>query len=323
MILITGGAGYIGSHVNKLLNQSGYETVVLDNLSYGYKDFVKWGEFVEGNISDEDILDYIFETYNIEAVMDFAAFISVGESIDYPEMYMKNNFEDTLILIKHMKKHNVRKFIFSSTAAVYGIPNEVPIKENHPLKPINPYGESKLKVEQTLSNDDDIDYVIFRYFNASGDDPDCEIGELHIPETHLIPLVLDTALGLRDSISIFGNDYNTPDGTCIRDYIHVNDIASAHLMGLEYLLNDGESDIFNIGNGKGFSVKEVIDVCKKVTGKDFKVNIESRRPGDPDILIADSTKLEKKLKWKAKYYNLESIIETAWIWSQKINEDKI
>ena len=240
MILITGGAGYIGSHVNKLLNQSGYETVVLDNLSYGYKDFVKWGEFVEGSISDEDVLDYIFETYNIEAVMDFAAFISVGESIDYPEMYMKNNFEDTLILIKHMKKHNVRKLIFSSTAAVYGIPNEVPIKENHQLKPINPYGESKLKVEQTLSNDEDIDYVIFRYFNASGDDPDCEIGELHVPETHLIPLVLDTALGIRDSISIFGNDYNTPDGTCIRDYIHVNDIASAHLMGLEYLLNGGE-----------------------------------------------------------------------------------
>ncbi|WP_295723423.1 UDP-glucose 4-epimerase GalE [uncultured Methanobrevibacter sp.] len=321
MILVTGGAGYIGAHVNKALNQAGYETIVLDNLSKGFKDFVKWGKFVEGSLEDSDILDYIFETYQIDAVMDFAAFISVGESVEFPEMYMKNNYENTLNLIQHMKKHNVRKLIFSSTAAVYGIPEEVPIKENHPLKPINPYGESKLKVEQALLNDDDIDYVIFRYFNASGDDPDCEIGELHIPETHLIPLVLDAALGIRESISIYGDDYNTSDGTCIRDYVHVNDIGSAHIMGLEYLLNGGESDVFNIGNSQGFSVKEVIDVCKKVTGNDFKVNIESRRPGDPDILIADSKKLEDKLNWKAEYSSLESIIETAWIWHQKLNKD--
>ncbi len=319
MILVTGGAGYIGSHVNKALNQAGYETIVLDNLSKGFKDFVKWGEFVEGSLEDSDILDYIFETYQIDAVMDFAAFISVGESVEFPEMYMKNNYENTLNLIHHMKKHNVRKLIFSSTAAVYGLPEEVPIKENHPLKPINPYGESKLKVEQALLNDDDIDYVIFRYFNASGDDPDCEVGELHIPETHLIPLVLDAALGIRDSISIYGDDYNTPDGTCIRDYVHVNDIGSAHIMGLEYLLNGGESEIFNIGNGQGFSVKEVIDVCKKVTGKDFIVNIESRRPGDPDILIAQSKKIEDKLNWKAEYSSLESIVETAWNWHQKLN----
>lgn len=321
MILITGGAGYIGSHVNKALNQAGYETIVLDNLSKGFKEFVKWGEFVEGSLEDSEILDYIFETYQIDAVMDFAAFISVSESVEFPEMYMKNNYENTLNLIRHMKKHNVRKLIFSSTAAVYGLPEEVPIKENHPLKPINPYGESKLKVEQALLNDDDIDYVIFRYFNASGDDPDCEVGEMHIPETHLIPLVLDAALGIRDSISIYGDDYNTPDGTCIRDYVHVNDIGSAHIMGLEYLLNGGESEIFNIGNGQGFSVKEVIDVCKKVTGKDFKVNIESRRPGDPDILIAHSQKIEDKLNWKAEYSSLESIVETAWDWHQKLNKD--
>ncbi len=319
MILVTGGAGYIGSHVNKALNQAGYETIVLDNLSKGFKEFVKWGEFVEGSLEDSEILDYIFETYQIDAVMDFAAFISVGESVEFPEMYMKNNYENTLNLIRHMKKHNIRKLIFSSTAAVYGLPEEVPIKENHPLKPINPYGESKLKVEQALLNDDDIDYVIFRYFNASGDDPDCEVGEMHIPETHLIPLVLDAALGIRDSISIYGDDYNTPDGTCIRDYVHVNDIGSAHIMGLEYLLNGGESEIFNIGNGEGFSVKEVIDVCKKVTGKDFKVNIESRRPGDPDILIAQSKKIEDKLNWKAEYSSLESIVETAWLWHQKLN----
>ena len=323
MILVTGGAGYIGSHVNKALNNAGYETVILDNLSKGFKDFVKWGEFVEGSLEDDDILDYVFTNYDIEAVMDFAAFISVGESVEFPEMYMKNNYENTLNLIRHMKKHNVNKIIFSSIAAVYGIPEEVPINENHPLNPINTYGHSKVKVEEALLADEDMEYVIFRYFNASGDDPDCEIGELHIPETHLIPIILDAALGLRDSISIFGDDYNTDDGTCVRDYIHVNDIAKAHIMGLEYLLNGGESDIFNIGNGQGFSVNEVIDVCKKVTGKDFTVKIEARRPGDPDILIADSKKIETKLNWKVEYSSLESIIESAWSWHQKLNEDKI
>lgn len=321
MILITGGAGYIGSHVNKALNKSGYETVVLDNLIKGFEDFVKWGVFVEGDYGDEELLNKIFKEYDIEAVMHFGAYISVAESVEYPKAYLENNYEKTLTLIKAMKDNGVKNLIFSSTAAVYGSPVEIPIKETHQLKPINPYGKSKLLVEEYLKSQDDINYVIFRYFNASGDDPDCEIGELHEPETHLIPLILDAALGRRDSISVFGDDYDTEDGSCVRDYIHVNDIANAHIEGLRYLENGGENNVFNIGNGRGFSVKEVISVVKKVTGKDFPVNIEGRRPGDPGTLVADSNKIHEVLGWTPEYDTLESIIETAWMWHQKLNEN--
>ena len=321
MILITGGAGYIGSHVNKALNKAGYETVVLDNLIKGFEDFVKWGVFVEGDYGDEELLNRIFKEYDIEAVMHFGAYISVAESVEYPKAYLENNYEKTLTLIKAMKDNGVKNLIFSSTAAVYGSPVEIPIKETHQLKPINPYGKSKLLVEEYLKSQDDIDYVIFRYFNASGDDPDCEIGELHEPETHLIPLILDAALGRRDSISVFGDDYDTEDGSCVRDYIHVNDIANAHIEGLRYLENGGENNVFNIGNGRGFSVKEVISVVKKVTGKDFPVNIEGRRPGDPGTLVADSNKIHEVLGWTPEYDTLESIIETAWMWHQKLNEN--
>ncbi|MGN0093500.1 MAG: UDP-glucose 4-epimerase GalE [Methanobrevibacter sp.] len=319
MILITGGAGYIGSHVNKALNKAGYETVVLDNLIKGFEDFVKWGVFVEGDYGDEELLNKIFKEYDIEAVMHFGAYISVAESVEYPKAYLENNYEKTLTLIKAMKDNGVKNLIFSSTAAVYGSPVEIPIKETHQLKPINPYGKSKLLVEEYLKSQDDINYVIFRYFNASGDDPDCEIGELHEPETHLIPLILDAALGRRDGISVFGDDYDTEDGSCVRDYIHVNDIANAHIEGLRYLENGGENNVFNIGNGKGFSVKEVISVVKKVTGKDFPVNIEGRRPGDPGTLVADSNKIHEVLGWTPEYDTLESIIETAWMWHQKLN----
>ena len=321
MILITGGAGYIGSHVNKALNKAGYETVVLDNLIKGFEDFVKWGVFVEGDYGDEELLNKIFKEYDIEAVMHFGAYISVAESVEYPKAYLENNYEKTLTLIKAMKNNGVKNLIFSSTAAVYGSPVEIPIKETHQLKPINPYGKSKLLVEEYLKSQDDINYVIFRYFNASGDDPDCEIGELHEPETHLIPLILDAALGRRDSISVFGDDYDTEDGSCVRDYIHVNDIANAHIEGLRYLENGGENNVFNIGNGRGFSVKEVISVVKKVTGKDFPVNIEGRRPGDPGTLVADSNKIHEVLGWTPEYDTLESIIETAWMWHQKLNEN--
>lgn len=321
MILITGGAGYIGSHVNKALNKAGYETVVLDNLIKGFEDFVKWGVFVEGDYGDEELLNKIFKEYDIEAVMHFGAYISVAESVECPKAYLENNYEKTLTLIKAMKDNGVKNLIFSSTAAVYGSPVEIPIKETHQLKPINPYGKSKLLVEEYLKSQDDIDYVIFRYFNASGDDPDCEIGELHEPETHLIPLILDAALGRRDSISVFGDDYDTEDGSCVRDYIHVNDIANAHIEGLRYLENGGENNVFNIGNGRGFSVKEVISVVKKVTGKDFPVNIEGRRPGDPGTLVADSNKIHEVLGWTPEYDTLESIIETAWMWHQKLNEN--
>ncbi|WP_288268658.1 UDP-glucose 4-epimerase GalE [uncultured Methanobrevibacter sp.] len=321
MILITGGAGYIGSHVNKALNKAGYETVVLDNLIKGFEDFVKWGVFVEGDYGDEELLNRIFKEYDIEAVMHFGAYISVAESVECPKAYLENNYEKTLTLIKAMKDNGVKNLIFSSTAAVYGSPVEIPIKETHQLKPINPYGKSKLLVEEYLKSQDDINYVIFRYFNASGDDPDCEIGELHEPETHLIPLILDAALGRRDSISVFGDDYDTEDGSCVRDYIHVNDIANAHIEGLRYLENGGENNVFNIGNGRGFSVKEVISVVKKVTGKDFPVNIEGRRPGDPGTLVADSNKIHEVLGWTPEYDTLESIIETAWMWHQKLNEN--
>ena len=322
MILITGGAGYIGSHVNKLLNQNGYETLVLDNLSKGHKESVKWGEFVNCDLGDKESLNDIFNTYDIEGVMHFAAFSSVAESMEEPEKYFKNNFENTLNLLSVMKEHRIYKIIFSSTAAVYGIPDELPITENTLLNPINPYGESKLMVENRLSDEAEftpLKYVSLRYFNAAGADFDCEIGENHNPESHLIPLVLDAAIGRRRFISIFGDDYDTRDGTCVRDYIHVNDLAEAHLKAYQYLEQEGsKSDIFNLGNGTGFSVKEVIDVCKEVTGVDFEVKIEGRREGDPDFLIADADKAWKILNWAPKY-DLNKIVESAWAWHQKLH----
>ena len=254
MILITGGAGYIGSHINKLLNKSGYDTIVLDNLIKGHEEAVKWGKFVNVDLGDENELKSVFETYDIEAVMHFAAFSSVAESVQEPEKYFKNNYENTRNLLKVMNEFGVKRIIFSSTAALYGIPETVPIKEDAPLQPINPYGESKLMVENLLKDESDfrgLKYVSLRYFNAAGADIDCEIGENHNPESHLIPLVLDAAIGKRDSISIFGDDYNTDDGTCVRDYIHVEDLADAHLKALQYLEEPfNDSNVFNLGNGR-------------------------------------------------------------------------
>ncbi|MCC7553188.1 MAG: UDP-glucose 4-epimerase GalE [Methanobacteriaceae archaeon] len=319
MILVTGGAGYIGSHTNKALHSAGYDTLVLDNLSKGYENFVKWGEFVNCDFGSYDDLKNLFNSYDIEGVIHFAAFSSVGESVKQPAKYLKNNFKNTLNLLKVMKKFEVNKFIFSSTAAVYGNPEFTPIPENHPLKPINPYGQSKLNVERALEKSD-LNYVSLRYFNAAGCDFDLEIGEAHVPETHLIPLILDAAIGKRDSISIFGDDYNTQDGTCIRDYVHVNDLADAHIKAYEYLQDDNSSNIFNLGNGNGFSVKEVINTCKKITGIDFNVEISPRRDGDPDILIADFNKIKSSLNWNPKY-DLDTIVESAWNWHKKINND--
>ncbi len=320
MILVTGGAGYIGSHTNKALNNAGYDTVVLDNLVKGYEEFVKWGVFVNEDIGSKNIRD-IFENYDIDAVMHFAAFSSVAESVEKPQMYLKNNYKNTLNLLQIMREYGVDKFIFSSTAAVYGNPEKIPITENQDLKPINPYGHSKFITEKALEREaekGDFNYVSLRYFNAAGCDFDCEVGELHNPETHLIPLVLDAAAGIRDSINIFGTDYDTPDGTCIRDYIHVNDLADAHIKAYEYLKEGNSSEIFNLGNGQGYSVKEIIDTCKEVTGKDFKVNIDEPRPGDPAVLIADSSKINKKLGWKPEH-DLKTIISSAWQWHKKIN----
>lgn len=318
-ILVAGGAGYIGSHVCKMLAAKGYEVVVLDNLSHGYKDFVKWGEFVPGDIGDTRQLDLLFEHYKIDAVMHFCAFIEVGESVAKPDTYYINNTANTINLINVMKKHDIKKFIFSSTAAVYGMPESIPIKEDDRKDPINPYGNTKYMVERILDDYDkafDFKSIRFRYFNASGADPDGEIGEAHIPESHLIPLILDAALGKRDNIKIFGTDYETKDGSCVRDYVHVNDLADAHIRGLEYLLKGGETDYFNLGSGSGFSVREMIEAVKKITGKSFTVIEDKRRPGDPAVLIAESSKAQQKLGWKLTY-SLEEIIKTAWEWHQK------
>jgi UDP-glucose 4-epimerase len=318
MILITGAAGYIGSHINKLMSESGYETVVLDNLNHGYEEMVKWGEFVKGDLKDESLLNSIFKKYDIDGVIHLAALISVGESVKFPQKYYKNNFQYTINLLNVMEKFQVKKLIFSSTAAVYGEPKFVPISEEHPTNPINPYGKSKLIVEEFLhkkSQESDFNYIALRYFNASGADPGSEIGENHDPETHLIPLVLDVALGNRDKISIFGDDYPTPDGTCIRDYVHVNDLASAHLKGFEFLKKE-KSDIFNVGIGKGFSVKKIIESCEKVTDSEIATVIENKREGDSPVLVADNKKIKKVLNWKARFNNIEDIIDTAWKWQK-------
>jgi UDP-glucose 4-epimerase len=321
MILIVGGAGYIGSHVNKLLHENGEKTLVLDNLSYGHEEFVKWGEFAKGDLSDIGLLTNIFEKYNIDAVMHFAAFTYVGESVEDPQKYYVNNLKNTLNLLSVMKNFKVNKFIFSSTCAVYGEPQKLPLTEDHPLNPMNPYGNSKLMVEKILedySKAYDLNYVSLRYFNAAGADPEAEIGEWHNPETHLIPLILDAASGKRESVNIFGTNYPTPDGTCIRDYIHVLDLAQAHYKALKYLNNENESQVFNLGNGNGFSVKEVIKTCQSVTGKEIKVIEDEPRPGDPPILVGSSMKARKILGWNPQWTDIKDIISTSWNWHQKL-----
>ncbi len=316
-ILVTGGAGYIGSHILKALDEKGFNIIVYDNLSKGHEEAVLAGKLIVGDLEDEELLNRVFRDNKIEAVMHFAAFIEVGESVKEPLKYYQNNTSNTINLLKIMENNGVNKFIFSSTAAVYGNPETVPIPESEPIKPINPYGQSKAFVEKVLEDSSkakDFKYVSLRYFNAAGADPLGRIGESHNPETHLIPLILKTAKGERESIKIFGTDYPTPDGTCIRDYIHVDDLADIHVRALEHLLNGGESDVFNCGYGYGFSVKEVVETAKKVTGIDFKVEEAPRREGDPAILVADSTKLKTKFGWIPKYNDLEYIIQTAWNW---------
>lgn len=326
MILIVGGAGYIGAHVNKHLNINQYETVVFDNLSYGHKEFVKWGIFERGDLGNKDDIRRVFEKYPITAVMHFAAFTYVGESVEDPQKYYLNNVCNTLNLLKVMMEFDVKKFVFSSTCATYGEPIEIPITETHPQAPISPYGRGKLMIENILSdysNAYDLKYVSLRYFNAAGADHDSEIGESHDPESHLIPLILDAASGKRDSISIFGTDYDTFDGTCIRDYIHVSDLADAHLKALQYLEKGGKSDFFNLGNGDGFSVLEVIDKAREITGREINFIPDKRRPGDPPVLVGSSEKIRKVLNWKPKYNDLSLILSTAWKWHEKKSEKEI
>ncbi|CEJ46975.1 UDP-glucose 4-epimerase GalE [Umezakia ovalisporum] len=322
-ILVTGGAGYIGSHTVLALKQAGYEVVILDNLVYGHQDLVKkvlQVELIVGDTGDRALLDDLFKTRNIAAVMHFSAYAYVGESVTDPAKYYRNNVVGTLTLLEAMLGASIKKFVFSSTCATYGVPEVVPIPENHPQNPINPYGASKLMVERILS-DFDVAYsfksVRFRYFNAAGAHPSSLLGEDHQPETHLIPLVLLTALGKRKSISIFGTDYPTPDGTCIRDYIHVNDLADAHVLGLKYLLQDGHSEVFNLGNGNGFSVREVIAAAQEVTGLTIPVEECDRRPGDPPSLIGSGEKARKILNWQPQYPDIKDIVTHAWHWHQK------
>ncbi|WP_129690849.1 UDP-glucose 4-epimerase GalE [Gottfriedia acidiceleris] len=321
MILVVGGAGYIGSHTVKELVEQNYEVVVLDNLTTGHRDAVdERAIFVEGDLGDATVLETVFSTYKIDAVMHFAAYSLVGESVMNPLKYYQNNVGATLTLLDNMIKFDVKKFIFSSTAATYGIPEVDIITEETVTNPINPYGQSKLMIEKILADFHKaygLGYVVLRYFNAAGAHATGLIGEDHNPETHLIPLVLQHLLGQRESISIFGSDYPTLDGTCIRDYIHITDLASAHILALASLLENGElNKTYNLGNGKGFSVNEIIETCERITERNANVIFTERREGDPAQLIASSQKIYEELGWETKY-SLEKIIETAWNWHQK------
>lgn len=319
-VLVTGGAGYIGSHACKALAKAGCTPVTYDNLVYGHTWAAKWGPFEKGDILDRQRLDEVIEKHRPEAVMHFAAFAYVGESVENPGKYYRNNVVGSLTILEAMRDHGIRDIVFSSTCAVYGNPDTIPMPEEHPTKPINPYGFSKYAVERMLedfSNAHDVKYVALRYFNAAGADPDGEIGEDHDPETHLIPLVLDAAGGQKENIKIFGTDYDTPDGTCIRDYVHVSDLADAHVLALEYLKDTGRNDSFNLGNGDGFSVREVIETARKISGKAIDAVESDRRPGDPAVLVGSSGKIKKTLGWKPVCYRIEDIVLTAWNWHQK------
>lgn len=318
-ILVLGGAGYIGSHTVYRLIEQGHKVVVFDNFETGYYEAIHPdAEVYEGDLRNRADIDNVFdEESDIDAVIHFAANSLVGESMVKPLKYYDNNICGTKVLLESMVAHNINRIVFSSTAATYGEPIHTPILENDPTNPTNCYGETKRAMERMFywtEQAHGMKYVSLRYFNACGAHISGKIGEAHNPESHLIPIILQTANGTRDHISVFGTDYDTPDGTCIRDYIHVTDLAQAHILAVEYLINGGESDIFNLGNGVGFSVKEVIETAKKVTGKEIKVVEENRRTGDPAVLIASSEKAKKVLGWNPQYNELSTIIETAWKW---------
>ncbi|AAK79397.1 UDP-glucose 4-epimerase [Clostridium acetobutylicum] len=316
-VLVCGGAGYIGSHMAAYLLENGHNVVIVDNLTTGHKESILNNKLYVGDLRDEDFLNKVFDENKIDAVIDFAANSLVGESVANPLKYFDNNIQSVVKLLEAMKNHDVKYIVFSSTAATYGEPDNIPILEGDKTFPTNPYGESKLAVEKILKWCDNaygIKYTALRYFNACGAHISGNIGEDHNPETHLIPLILQVALGKRDKIMIYGDDYDTEDGTCVRDYVHVSDLASAHLLALERLKNGGKSAIYNLGNGKGFSVKQVVEATRKVTGINIKAEIGERRAGDPGTLIASSDRAILELGWKPKFNSLETIIETAWKW---------
>jgi UDP-glucose 4-epimerase len=318
-ILVCGGAGYIGSNMTAMLAAEGLKSVVFDNLTKGHRSAVGQAQFVHGDLADYDLLLKTLKKYKIEAVMHFAALIEVGESVNVPLKYYQNNLSCTQNLLSAMEAAGVEKLVFSSTAAVYGMPQRVPITEDAPKKPINPYGETKLAVERMChyqSQTGKLRYATLRYFNAAGAGNNCTLGEDHRPESHLIPLTIHAAMGKRSQIEIYGTDYHTPDGTCIRDYIHIDDLCRAHLLALNKL-NQSRELVYNLGNAKGYSVKEVIDTVKNVSGKDFNVVVAERRPGDAPILTSDATKAGTELGWKTEFPDLEKIVSTAWQWHNK------
>lgn len=320
-ILVVGGAGYIGSHMVKMLANQGYRVTTLDNLSTGYRDAIVAGEFIQADLADRPALDYLFAQQKFDAVMHFASFIQVGESVQEPAKYYANNVTNTLNLLDAMVTHEVRRFIFSSSAAVYGNPHTVPIPEDHSKEPINPYGRSKWIVEQILADYDHaygLKSVCLRYFNAAGADPQGQLGERHEPETHLIPLVLRAASGRAPDIKVFGRDYDTPDGTCIRDYVHVEDLCTAHRLALEGLMQGQASSAYNLGNGNGFSVAEVIAAATRVTGRTIPVTDQARRAGDPPRLVADARRARAELNWRPQYDTLDIIIAHAWAWESQL-----
>ena len=320
MILVVGGAGYIGSHMVKLLLAQGREVCTLDNLSTGFRDAVLGGEFHQIDLADAPAIDALMASRRFDAVMHFASSIVVGESVKDPAKYYRNNVVNTLNLLEAMVRHKVGRFIFSSTAAIFGEPQRVPIDEDHPKQPVNPYGASKSMIERVLADFGHaygLKSVCLRYFNACGADPEARIGERHDPETHLIPLLLQVASGRRPNISVFGRDYPTPDGTCIRDYIHIEDLCTAHLLAVDHLVAGGDSRAFNLGNGTGFSVQEVLETVRRVTGHPIPVVDSPRREGDPARLVADSTRVRQQFGWTPRYADLDLIVRHAWAWEQK------
>ena len=319
-ILVIGGAGYIGSSTSKALAAAGHNVTVYDNLSTGHRDLVKWGPLIEGDALDAERLRSCMKNVRPDGILHFAAFSLVGESVQNPGKYFRNNVGGTLNILEAMRDTNVRNIVVSSTAAVYGVPEVMPITEESPASPINPYGETKLFMERMLADfarAHGISWTALRYFNACGAHMSGKIGEAHNPETHLIPIVLQVPNGQRDHVSIFGDDYPTRDGTCVRDYIHVTDLASAHILAAEYLMNGGENNVFNLGNGVGFTVKEIIDTAEKVVGKPIKCEMAARRDGEPAQLVASSEKAKTVLGWKPKYDDIETIIGSAWNWHKE------
>ncbi len=319
-ILVVGGAGYIGSQTAKELKGRGFEPLVLDDLSTGHNENVRWGPLIQGSCGDAALLDKLFSQHRIAGVMHFAAYALVGESVTDPAKYYRNNVAATSVLLEAVAKHQAGPFIFSSTAATFGEPKTIPIPEDHPQEPINPYGRTKLIVERMLADFDSaygLKYAALRYFNAAGADPDGETGEKHDPESHLIPRAILSVLGKLDGLQIFGTDYDTPDGTCVRDYIHTVDLAAAHILALEKLLGKGDSCVYNLGNGEGRSVRQVLDAVQEVSGVKLEVKEGPRRPGDPPRLVASSEKAKTELGWKPKYADLKTIVRHAWNWHRK------